>query len=957
MKKLCLCLMSIASISLAYADPREIRLSGEDLWEAQHTIDLRIESVDIEVKVHGTLARTRLRFAIFNPTDTEAQADLLIPLPPNSTVTGYALDIDGEMVDGVYVEKQHARYTYDSIVSQMIDPGLVEAKDDNSFSINVYPVLEKNKRIFSLEFITDMAGQPYALPLYYKGPVQEAALAIEVQNDGKLPVIKYPRGMRAKAVQKRNGFYIDKRRQNIELHGVLRIQNETSKRDRVLVEKSGNGEYYFVIDDYTQPPTATTRLTADRITVFWDASLSRRRADTGKELEILEKLIEAVGAGGITVDVVVFRNRGGEKSTFTLDGDASLLLDHLRSVPYDGASNLEAALQSSLHESNDYCLLFTDGQINYGSRNVRSPCPLYIIDSGTTERPYLEYLAAQSSGDYFALDAATPDSIAAQIGALPFRLLSVALDRKGTEEMYMDGVKPAGGYLRFAGRLLAPDVSITLGYGTGRNIVHSETFELKQAGAPQGENTRLLWAQNKIDALLHAATPDRQTIIEVSRRHGVLSPYTSLLVLESPEQYAEYGIEPPATKQDWVETYREMVETPDRNKQAHFDNVLKQWNELVAWWQTDFSRKPKPEKPPEIPPPPARVVASDVATDELSVQEVIVSGIRGSDPGPSRTGPRISVKPWNPDRVYLSALGKAGEERYFEKYLALREEHGQLPAYYLEVADFLRSKNRNDLALQVLSNLVELETSDYTIRRVLGYKLIEYRELDLAIHILETVLRDNAIEPQSYRDLALALVQRADERLEESRNEKTLQAAQRDYLRALDLLYHVVLEPWDGPFDGIEMVALVEINRLIAKCKSLGINDFNVDQRLIKRLDVDLRVVAAWHADNVDIDLWLIEPTGETAKYDNPLTAIGGRVSDDMIQGFGPEEYMLKKAVKGKYVVKVHYYGSEDVIPTGAVKVMVAVYTDYARNKEKREVLTIELENEEDQYLVGEIEF
>jgi hypothetical protein len=53
----------------------------------------------------------------------------------------------------------------------------------------------------------------------------------------------------------------------------------------------------------------------------------------------------------------------------------------------------------------------------------------------------------------------------------------------------------------------------------------------------------------------------------------------------------------------------------------------------------------------------------------------------------------------------------------------------------------------------------------------------------------------------------------------------------------------------------------------------------------------------------------------------------------------------------------MHYYGAWGIMPTGAVKVSVDIYTNYARKNEKREVLTIELGSEDGEYLVGEIEF
>ena len=41
------------------------------------------------------------------------EGDLYFPLPEGATISGYALDINGVMVDGVAVEKHEARRVYE----------------------------------------------------------------------------------------------------------------------------------------------------------------------------------------------------------------------------------------------------------------------------------------------------------------------------------------------------------------------------------------------------------------------------------------------------------------------------------------------------------------------------------------------------------------------------------------------------------------------------------------------------------------------------------------------------------------------------------------------------------------------------------------------------------------------------------------------------------------------------
>ena len=82
----------------------------------------------------------------------------------------------------------------------------------------------------------------------------------------------------------------------------------------------------------------------------------------------------------------------------------------------------------------------------------------------------------------------------------------------------------------------------------------------------------------------------------------------------------------------------------------------------------------------------------------------------------------------------------------------------------------------------------------------------------------------------------------------------------------------------------------MEANHIVPRLEQLGVTDIPLDRRLRAQLDVDLRVVLEWYVDATDMDLWVDEPDGERAIYNNPHTAIGGRLSHDMTcRALGPE--------------------------------------------------------------------
>jgi Ca-activated chloride channel family protein len=248
------------------------------------------------------------------------------------------------------------------------------------------------------------------------------------------------------------------------------------------------------------------------------------------------------------------------------------------------------------------------------------------------------------------------------------------------------------------------------------------------------------------------------------------------------------------------------------------------------------------------------------------------------------------------------------------------------------------------LGRRVLSNLLELSPDDPTLLRMYAWRMQQAGELDEAIAAFERVRGRRADEPQSHRDLALAL---------EARWQRDGDVA--DARRAIALFYAVSTRSWDR-FPEIELNALMELNRLLYLANAAGIpTPENIDPRLIRLLDLDVRISMSWDADLTDVDLHVFEPTGDHAYYGNNRTSIGGLVSRDVQDGYGPEEYLLRRSKPGEYTIKAHYFGSHQQTLTGPCTVIVAVFTNYARPNEERQLLTLRLERAGNEFVVGTI--
>lgn len=306
------------------------------------------------------------------------------------------------------------------------------------------------------------------------------------------------------------------------------------------------------------------------------------------------------------------------------------------------------------------------------------------------------------------------------------------------------------------------------------------------------------------------------------------------------------------------------------------------------------------------------------------------------------TQARIQLADYNPDTPYMTKLRAATDP--YAAYLRERAMHGSTPAFFLDCADFFRLQVKNAaLALRILSNLAELDTENAPLVRVLAYRLSQWDHHDLAVPQFELALRLRGEEPQSRRDLALAMSR----------------APQPDWTRVVSLLWEVVRTPWDGRFPEIGVIALHDLNDVLARMPAavrshLDLEALGILPAFVRDpVPVDLRVVLTWDADNTDIDLWVIDPTGETAIYSHPQTRSGGQMSRDFTGGYGPEVYTLRRALPGTYIVKAHYYGDRVQKLTGAVTVQVEFLTDFAGARSQRAAVTRRLEGDDATLEVG----
>ncbi|CAG1009843.1 hypothetical protein BURK2_03937 [Burkholderiales bacterium] len=932
--------------------PLELRVT------AAHEQPIRLCAVNIDAQIFGAEAITEMELKFCNPNDRVLEGELAFPLLEGQRMVGMALDFDGRLREAVPVEKAKGQEIFEEVVRGRVDPALLEVTAGNQFKLRVYPLPARGERRVLLRYSETLApagaGRTYRLPLALATALDGFRLRLRVYGAATAPTL---RGLGLPDVgftQNGETHELHLSREQFLGSGVLEVGIKTGSAPLLATQRL-EGRNYFVAE---VPLPAGAAKSAPRrlpktIALFWDASGSSQDADEARILGLLDAYFRALGSLRVSLfrfrDVVepgeVFEVRGGEWRR---------LREAIERTPRDGATRLGAL--RDVPEA-DEVLLVSDGLSNYGVRRLpRFDRPVFAMTAtaGADQRALAQIAGA--SGAVLDLLGLKPEEALALLTRSAPRLLS--LEGSGLAEIALASPLAAQGRWRVAGQYLpGSKVFALVRDAAGREF--RVPLSLPSEPASGGQAARL-WAQMRIAALEAEPALHRAAIRRLGETFGLATRETSLIVLDRIEDYLRHDIVPPAE----LRAEYDRLQAVSRGKfegqrMEKIERVAREFAAKVAWWERDF---PKGERikiaeeskagavglgaaladaaPPRAfaaPPSPAAPAPLRSRLLEESVRAEAPLAKRAGKPGESERGrvAGISVQAWRADAPYLGRLREAAGAELYAIYLDERPSWRRSSAFYLDVADHLQERGQPALARRVLSNLAEMEIENRQLLRVLAYRLIQFGESGLATPILESVRELAPNEPQSQRDLALALW------------------ATGEHQAALERFWEVVERPWAGRFPEIELVAIEELNALLVTApRPLDVT--RIDRRFLKNLPVDLRVVLAWDTDNTDLDLWVTDPNGERAFYGNRLTYQGGRMSPDFTGGYGPEVFALKKAKPGTYRVEVKFYGQRQQVVTGATTLALRLQTGFGTPSQTEKMIGMRLSKAGEGIFVGE---
>lgn len=932
---------------------------------------VQLSDLKVDIKVIGNIATTTLEMTFYNDSSTVLEGQLYFPLGEGQTVSRFAMDVDGKLREGVIVEKEKGQQVFESIVRQNIDPGLLEWTKGNNFKARVYPIPSKgHKRILvAYEQELDKHNQSYIylLPLNFKEKINQFNLHVEVFNQEIKPILEENSLVNLAFEKWEENFVASISQKNFLANKQIGIALPFPKnKQQIYTEKvPGTEDQYYYYTTITPRKMQVEFKQPNSIGLIWDASNSSTNRDSGREFSILDDYFQQ--NKNVTVKLISLRNDNELVKSYTIkDGHWEHLQKQLTEIPYDGASAYESIDYTKY--TCDVFLLFGDGLSNFGIKQGKLPKKRAINtinSSSSANHSYLKYMASATGGNYInLLKTENSDAVEMLQGG------NFQYQGNGIENSYPSMPTTIQDEVHVVGIIKGKsELNFSFGNGESTSQIHmtiDPVEHLTKTGL-----IRRIWAQKKLAELDINYLENEEKITRLGKEFGIVTRNTSLIVLDRVEDYVEHEITPPTELlEEYLTQLNSIKETKDNELKEHLARVKEEFNAYAKWWDTEFDLakiiendkqqhdqrsegdRNGMDEPVESVDEAPRMLEMMSQESEMNgsgnseaIEEVnavtrgLPENLSGKKDGKSKEkSAAINLAAWNPDAPYLTELKKASEDKRYSTYLSLKEENSSTPSFFLDVSDFFLEIGEKELALRILSNIAEMELESHELLRVLAHRLEQLEYYDLAIMIYEEVAKIRPEEPQSFRDLGLCLAKR-------NKNQE-----------AIDMLYKVVETSWDGRFPGIETIALIEINKIVSTHRG-KLNIDNIDQEFIKDLPVDVRVILNWDSDNCDMDLWVTDPRGEKCFYSHKETIIGGRMSNDFTQGYGPEMFTIKNALLGEYKVQVDYYGTSSQRISGPTTIQIQLVTNYGKPNEKVQEITRRLSTQKEVLDIGSLMF
>lgn len=592
----------------------------------------------VDVEIRDQIARTTIEESFVNHTDRRLEGVFHFPLPADASVSGFGMWIGEELVEADVVEKQRAREIFETILREKRDPGLLEWTSGNLFKARVFPIeprSEKRVKITYTQVLPLADGKfryRYALrsDLLRAKPVRELAVNVTIASARPITEVVCPTHP-ARISRTANAARIDYSAQAVSPDRDFELVCSVGTPQQVTVIPHRRGDDGYLLVQLALPKLSAASADPDpaaseplSLIVLCDTSGSTARLQRAQQAEFVATLLSSLGPrdrfqlGCVDVGTVWATPQPVPASADAV-AQARDFLAKRRSL---GWTNLDRAFDEVLRDApfGSQVVYIGDGIPSTGDRDpaalvgrikakfeqrrgaetsssAKNPpeTTLHTVTIGNVhDAVVMQGIASVGGGSTRAITGErTPRLVA---GELLAEITSPAL-RDVTVEFR--GVRVAARYPeRMPGVVEGEQLTLVARYlpeGTnqsgeiivrgkrksGRGVSYPEfraTFELADAERGNSFLPRL-WARSHLDYLLAQGSTEeiRRQVIALSEEFHIITPYTSLLVLESDEDRRRFGVVRRFEMRDGEDFFREGKAKADFELAAAQSRKAREW--------------------------------------------------------------------------------------------------------------------------------------------------------------------------------------------------------------------------------------------------------------------------------------------------------------------------------------------------------------------------------------------
>jgi Ca-activated chloride channel homolog len=542
------------------------------LLKGQVSFGLRLANAAIRVEINEQVAKTCITQTFVNDTDQNLSGTYLFPLPEDTTFSSFSLHIDGKQVEGKILEAAEARKQYETIVRQMVNPGLLEYADYKTVRARIFPIPAHGSKKVELEYTQVLQAEngmiKYRFPLKTEGestPAEEVKISVKLASAQGLRTIWSPSHMlssrregdhRATATYSGKNVMVDK-----DFLLYYSVSDKEMSANLLTHKKSGEDGYFLIT---ITPPVQAKQVVGKDIVFVSDTSLSMFGQRMAQSKKGLKYLVNSLNSGD-RFSIVKFNTDVQSFKPALLNAtpeNKKAALQFIEKMEPLGGTNIGGALkaaQNMLGGTKDrpsYLVMMTDGEPTVGETSVHGL--LKVVDAKKDIRLFdfgvgyqvntqlLNRLAEDNHGaaQYVEPEESLETAMSRFCDKIKSPVLSnVKLSFEGVQvkDMYPRAVKDifAGSQVLILGKYKgAGNASCRLS-GTVNGAAKEYSFPLKFEGLALAHSyLPRLWAMRRIAYLTEVAEASPQPrefineIVGLSKKYGIITRYTSFLVAE-----------------------------------------------------------------------------------------------------------------------------------------------------------------------------------------------------------------------------------------------------------------------------------------------------------------------------------------------------------------------------------------------------------------------------------------